>query len=92
MKIPSIVEKDATYYILVSWLVSSVYGETVNRAYKTLEGAKRAAGRMMATGDYKSVMIRREDVWKRDELHEYSSSTPIIEVLPNGIKTAPFNP
>ena len=51
MKIPTIVKEDVTYYILVSWLVSSVYGETVNRAYKTLEGAKTATLTVRVTAE-----------------------------------------
>lgn len=77
MKIPAVVKSEITYFILICWKVGAYWGEDVNRAYKTLEGAKRAAGRMMATGDYKSVMIRRENVWKRDALNEFSSSSPV---------------
>lgn len=77
MKIPAVVKSEITYYILINWKNGAQWGEHVNRAYKTMAGAERAARRLLDTGLYRAVTIRRENVWKRDALNEFSSSAPV---------------
>lgn len=77
MRIPAVVKSEITYFILICWKTGAHWGEDVNRAYKTMAGAERAARRLLETGIYSAVTIRRENVWKRDALNEFSSSSPV---------------
>lgn len=69
--------KDVTYYILTLWEKETYWGKTYLRAYMTEKGAKARINKLLATGKYSQIILRREDVWYRNENNEFSSSTPI---------------
>ena len=74
MKIPKIVTEEIEYYIITVWWPDKYMGKTLDTAYKTARGAERKAEALMNSGEFKAVTIRKEEVWKRDEHNEFSSS------------------
>lgn len=79
MTIPKIVEKETTYFIIVLFPENGS-GQDVNIAYKTIKGARRAARNQLKKNDiFTSVMVREEEVFKRNERMEISGSSPVIK-------------
>lgn len=78
MKYPNIVKSKTEYYILITWQDKTKMGSQVNNCYMTEKGAKKKAKALLSTGLYESIMIRKETVYKRDELTELSCSSPFV--------------
>lgn len=74
MKYPEIVLSEIEYYVIVSFPAGGGYGTTSRTVYKTPAGAMKKAAALIETGEYSSVVIRKENVYKRTANCEISSS------------------
>lgn len=77
MKVPEIVTKETIYYTVHIWKYRNQYGITLPVVYPTLEQAKKVFDNIIKSGRYWAANIREEIVYKRDELSELSTSTPV---------------
>lgn len=74
MKIPNIVTTPTVYYTIVKFPRWNEYGNEHNTAYKTRYNAEKAAQKMIDSGLYDLITIRREEVTRRDDNSEISCS------------------
>lgn len=88
MKYPIIVEHETTYFE-ITLFPENGNGTTLTTCYKTFENARKAARReLKKENGFKSATIRFEEVWKRNENCEFSSSSPVLEYTRKNGKTA----
>lgn len=70
---------NVTYYTIQTWVDAGTYGTTVDLAFTTLIAAVLEMERLIKTGRYERVAVRKEDVIKRRENCEYSTSELVKE-------------
>lgn len=66
--------KDLTYYQCYVWSDKTKMGHEDGRLYKTKANAEKRMAKLIASGKYESVVLRKEEVWLRDEDNEFSAS------------------
>lgn len=79
MKEPKIVNKPITYYSITLWKYRNCYGRQLISVYTDLDKAMRIFLDIVKTNKYEMANIRKNEVWKRDELSEFSVSTPMVK-------------
>lgn len=70
---------NVTYYTIHTWIDADTYGTTVDLAFTTLIAAVLEMERVIKTGRYERVAVRKVDVIKRRENCEYSTSELVKE-------------
>ena len=69
---------DFTYYHIVIFKEADKPGQDYPKAYKTERNATKAAENLFKTGNYNTVVLRREEVIKQVPHHSYYSiNSPI---------------
>lgn len=66
--------KDLTYYQCYVWKDKTKYGETDDRLYKTKANAEKRMTELIKSGRYEMVVMRKEEIWFRNETNEFSAS------------------
>ena len=73
MKYPEIVKEYTEYFNIIVFPKTEYYGKH-HGYYKTAKTAENAAEKLIKTGLYKFVDIRKEEVYRREKNLEISSS------------------
>ena len=68
---------NVTYYVVFTWSKCKYFGHSYPTAYKTERNAIKRAEKLFASGDYECVTVRKEEVEKRREWCEYSTSSVV---------------
>ena len=71
--------RDKTFYAVVGFKNPGEYATFHKENYVRFANAKRVAAGLKEKG-FAHVVIRREDIFLRNEHNEFSSSTPILEM------------
>lgn len=77
MKEPRTVTTPIKYYSLTLFHDATRSGYQFETVWKTEKAAARNARDLFSTGDYDMIVMRLNDVERRDNHHEYSSSQPV---------------
>lgn len=77
MKEPHTVTTPIKYYSLTLFNDATRPGYQFETVWKTEKAASRNARYLFNTGNYDMIVMRLNDVERRDEHHEYSSSQPV---------------
>lgn len=83
MKIPSVVTAPMVYYTIVKFPHWFGFGSDHTAVYKTRYNAEKAARKLIDSGLYDLVTIRREEVTRRDYNVEISCSGLIQAIWKN---------
>lgn len=75
--------KDKVFYTVVGFKDIRKQADFDRDGYIKKSNAQRVARNLIAKG-YLQVILRREEVWFRNELNEFSASTPIEKYTDNG--------
>lgn len=86
MREPTTVLKPTTYFLLTLFQDAGQNGHQFDTVWKTEKGAARKARALFGTGNYELIVMRREDVDRRDENCEISSSVPVNIWKKQGVK------
>ena len=78
--------KDKTFYSVHGWKNISSMAEFSKYGYIKKGNAQRIARDLISKG-FEKVILRRENVWLRNDDNEFSESTPIEEYTQNGIES-----
>ena len=68
--------KNAVFYRCFTWEDKTGRGKTDARKYKTKSRASRRMKELIDSGQYECVMMRKEEIFFRDETNEFSASSP----------------
>lgn len=71
--------RDKTFYAVVGFKKLGEWASFHKHNYVRLGNAKRVATGLKEKG-FERVMIRRDNIFLRNEHNEFSSSTPILEM------------
>lgn len=66
--------KDLTYYQCYLWKDKTKMGFADDRLYKTRENAEKRMMWLISSGKYEMIVMRKEEVWFRDDNNEFSAS------------------
>ncbi len=66
--------KEVTYYQLHMWEDKTTWGVADDRLYKTKANAQKRMAKLIASGKYQMVTMRKEEIWLRDDNNEFSAS------------------
>lgn len=75
--------KDKVFYCVVGFKDVTKMATFLKDGYVKKGNAQRVAKRLIEQG-FEEVMLRREEVWFRNDDNEFSASTPIEKYTSNG--------
>ncbi len=79
--------EDFIYYHLVIFPHEGQSGHDYPVAYKTMRNAEKTAKKLIKTGKYYSIMVRRNEVIKQvPYTTDFSINSPVIELKGNEVK------
>lgn len=69
--------KGKVYYTLTLFTKGKRCGDDYRNIFWRQGNAKRILKKLSQTGLYRSIILRKNEIWLRDATNEYSCSTPI---------------